>query len=232
MTAANGVLAYMAALLAEERGAEHPAPIADQPAYWAADGNQLADVSDGQIEAALRGDPESWTALVRSCQRDVGRQMWRFSRDARVCEELMQDVFVELYHSLPRFQRRGVPFEHWVRRIATRVGYRYWKNARRLNAAPLPTQPAASLRAPCPVNSMAATEAAELLHGLLAELREADRLVLTLMYFEDCDVAEITRRTGWNRAMVKMRLMRARRKLKALVESRGLNETLGSIDHG
>ncbi len=51
--------------------------------------------------------------------------MTRFTRDERMLEELVHDVFVEAYFSLDGY-RGDAPFEHWLQRIATRVGYRYW----------------------------------------------------------------------------------------------------------
>jgi RNA polymerase sigma factor (sigma-70 family) len=48
-----------------------------------------------------------------------------------------------------------------------------------------------------------------------------DRLVLTLRYLEQCDVAETARRTGWTRTMVKVQTLRARNKLRKLIEQSG-----------
>jgi RNA polymerase sigma-70 factor (ECF subfamily) len=191
------------------------------------------DEFESAIDGCIAGDQQSWTLLVRRCERDLTRQMWRFSRDPGVCGELVQDVLVELFYSLPRYKRRGVPFEHWLRRIATRVGYRYWKRKRRTSAygqelveQDLPSGSAG------PLEKAAASDAAALLHKLLAELRPADRLVLTLMYFEECDISQIAQRTGWNRAVVKMRLMRARRRLRQIVDERQLAQSLENLAHG
>jgi RNA polymerase sigma-70 factor (ECF subfamily) len=75
-------------------------------------------------------------------------------------------------------------------------------------------------------------EAAELLHKLLAQLPPADRLVLTLMYFEEASIEEIARRSGWNKAMVKMRAYRARGRLRRIIEDRNLTEFFTGIGHG
>jgi hypothetical protein len=65
-------------------------------------------------------------------------------------------------------------------------------------------------------------EAADTLYRLLGKLPPADRLVLTLFYFEQCDLNEISARAGWNRELVKVRLHRARTKLKSLFEEAGM----------
>lgn len=190
----------------------------------------MSEPTELAIEACLSGDQRCWASLVKRYEKDVGRQMWRFSRDPVVWEELIQDVFVELFYSLPRYRRHGVPFEHWLRRIATRVGYRHWKRQGREKGVELHDHWQSA--APGPVETLEASDAARLLHELLAKLPAADRLVLTLMYFEELDTRQIAERTGWNRAVVKMRLVRARRKLKAIADASGLPQRFGSLVNG
>jgi RNA polymerase sigma-70 factor (ECF subfamily) len=180
----------------------------------------VSEIDPGDISATLNGDGEAYARVVRHYQDQVAAQMWRFTRDPAVLEELVQEVFVEAYLSLKGF-RGHAPFLHWLRRVATRVGYRYWKSQVRnrnredvlgetsLNLANTPEDPTPS-------------EAAEALYGLLARLPPPDRLVLTLFYFAECDTNEIATRTGWNRTLVKVRLHRARKKLKALVNEAGI----------
>jgi len=175
------------------------------------------------IEASLAGDGEAYARLVRRYERPVASQMWRFCRDRAQCEQLVQDVFVEAWQSLSGY-RGDAPFLHWLRRIATRVGYRFWKQSDK-QAEHQPLQP---FDASEPAGEeLEASEAAALLHALLAKLPASDRLVLTLMYFEDCGTEEIADRTGWTRPMVKMRAYRARRKLKKMIEAGNLLEALG-----
>jgi RNA polymerase sigma-70 factor (ECF subfamily) len=165
------------------------------------------------IEGSLHGDGEAYARLVRRYQDQIAAQMWRFSHNPVELEELVQDVFVEAYIALKGF-RGEAPLLHWLRRIATRVGYRYWKRRRRqerhlalddwdaLTADPGPAQ----------------QEAADMLQSLLGRLSPADRLVLTLVHLEGLTVAQAAERTGWSRIVVKVRAHRARKRLKALLE--------------
>ena len=59
-----------------------------------------------------------------------------------------------------------------------------------------------------------AISARELAHKLLATLKPADRLVLTMMDMEGRSVAEVQAATGWSATLVKVRAFRARRKLR------------------
>lgn len=170
-----------------------------------------------EIKASLEGDGDAYGRLVRRYQGEIGRYMWRFSRDRAVCEELVQDVFVEAYVSLHSFRGRS-PFGHWLRRIATRVGYRYWKS--RADAAEH-VDCVATLAAPA--SQLKPDEAAELLHAMLAQLSPRDRLVLTLMYLEEMPVAKVAELTGWTRTMVKVQAFRAKARLKKLLKKEHLS---------
>ena len=186
----------------------------------ARDGLTSDDLND--VKHTRDGDSEAYRRLIERHQDHVAKILWRFSRERRTHEELVQDVFVEAYLSLGNYRGKA-PFEHWLSRIATRVGYRYWKErARRRKAEPFDLQEwdeatgdGAASHTPEP------DHAAELLHRLLDQMPPRDRLVLTLRYLDQCDVAETARRTGWTRTMVKVQTLRARNKLRKLIESSG-----------
>jgi RNA polymerase sigma-70 factor (ECF subfamily) len=174
------------------------------------------------IRQSGEGDSEAYRRLIERHQEHVGRILWRFTRDRRAHEELVQDVFVEAYLSLATYRAKA-PFEHWLARIATRVGYRYWKERDRLKQAePFSVEEWDQVTSDEDVlDRLEPTEAANLLHRLLGQLPPRDRLVLTLRYLEECDVAETARRTGWSKTMVKVQTLRARNKLQKLIEQSG-----------
>lgn len=179
---------------------------------------RLVNIDDARdIQGSLDGDGEAYGRLVRRYQDRITGYLWRFTRDRAVCEELLQEVFVQAYFSLPGFKGQS-PFAHWLQRIATRTGYRYWKQQRihrSREAAPPPGWDNVASRAS---EDMAPQEAAEFLHALLGQLPPADRLVLTLMHLEERSVAEIADLTGWTKTLVKVRAFRARAKLRKLAE--------------
>jgi RNA polymerase sigma-70 factor (ECF subfamily) len=107
------------------------------------------------------------------------------------------------------------------------VGYRFWKEqAKTKTTVPLEDFDAIESE---DADTIDPSVAAEVLHSLLARLPRADRLVLTLMYFEQCSTRDIAEQMGWSRAVVKMRAFRARRKLKTIAERENLLEKLGWI---
>jgi len=178
----------------------------------------VAEEDRSDIQASLAGEEEAFARLVRRYQAAIAVQMRRFSREPADVEELVQRVFVEAYRSLAGFRGRA-PLLHWLRRIATRVGYRFWREEARERRGRADLAAHGESRPPW-AHPTGPEEAARFLHSLLSELPPADRLVLTLHYFEGCSTQEIAERTGWSRAWVKVRAFRARRKLRSwLVEA-------------
>ncbi len=180
------------------------------------------------IKACLEGDGEAYRRLVRRYESQVSAIMWRFSRDRAVCEELVQVVFVQAYFDLAKY-RGGGSFGGWLSSIAVRTGYKYWKQQAKQNAH-FQLSEVDLVEYPADGQAMDAETAGRKVHELLARLPVDDRLVLTLMYFQDSGTEQIAQQMGWTRAMVKMRAYRARRRLRTIAEREGLLEKLGWID--
>jgi RNA polymerase sigma-70 factor (ECF subfamily) len=173
-----------------------------------------ADARD--LAAHHRGDRAAFDRLVKRHQADVARQMWRFTRDPEDHVELIQEVFIGAFTSLHTYRGRG-PFSQWLRTIAVRTGYAFWRRRDRdrieLREDIVPL-----------VDSRCQEEAphdavadAQVVHQTLAQLPPRDRLVLTLMYLDERSTAEIAELTGWSRSMVKVQAWRARGKLRRLL---------------
>ncbi len=167
------------------------------------------------IQESRDGNSEAYRRLIERYQRQIGQILWRFSRDRRTHEELVQDVFVEAYLSLGQYHGKA-PFVNWLSRIATRVGYRYWKQINRQKKRESFTLEEWDQLPGDSVKNMDASQAAALVYRLLGQLPPRDRLVLTLRYLEECDVAETAQRTGWTKSMVKVQTWRAKKKLEKL----------------
>lgn len=197
--------------------------VADALPAWRPDTTPDSAATDwNDVKRTRRGDSEAYRRLIERHQDRVARMLWRFSRDRRVHEELVQDVFVEAYLSLRGYDGKA-PLAHWLARIATRVGYRYWKEkARRRGMAAFDLQEwDEAVGAALATDAPEPDQAGELLHQLLAQMAPRDRLVLTLRYLEQCDIVETARRTGWTKTMVKVQTLRARNRLRKLVEQSG-----------
>lgn len=163
-----------------------------------------------------QGDSDAYRRLIERYQGHVGKLLWRFTRDKTNHEELVQETFVQAYFSLHTYKAQA-PFDHWLTCIATRVGYRFWKDSQKHHHADILESDWEQISR-TEQETMTPEQASELLHKLLEQLGPRDRLVLTLRFVEQCDIAETARRTGWTQALVKVQTHRAKQKLKKLIE--------------
>ncbi len=182
--------------------------------------SETTELDAADIRDSLAGDGEAYRRLVERYQQPIADYLWRFTRDRRQWEELVQDVFVESYLSLPTYAAKA-PLLHWLKRIATRIGYRFWKNRQRRNIEATWTEEADLLTSTDEAVG-SAQDTAELVQHMLAELAPRDRLVMTLTYLEQRNVAEVAQLTGWSKSMVKVQLYRARKRLAKICEKRGI----------
>ena len=173
-----------------------------------------------------RQDQDASRELVEHCQALVWKLVRAHRSRSIPDEDLAQEVFLKLFSRLDRYEPRdGIPFEHWLSRLAVRTCLDALRTERR---RPQPADPPLSeaagewletLRrddASPPIDEVLA--ARELVDALLVRLPPKDRLVLTLLDMEERSVAEVSAITGWSRTLVKVRAFRARRRLRAVVE--------------
>lgn len=199
----------LAAVTSDERETPRDADAAELPA----DGEDL--------RASLAGDGEAFARLVRRYQQPIAAYLWRFTRQRQTWEELIQDVFVEAFLSLPGY-RADAPLLHWLKRIATRVGYRHWRS-RQARCRELPISQAEAVTNANQQDVSSRCEAGEFVHALLARLSPRDRLIMTLVYLEECSTEEVARLTGWSVSLVKVQAHRARKRLRKLCDQEGID---------
>ena len=79
-----------------------------------------------EIKLSLQGDSGAYKRIIERYQQHVSQILWKFTRDERIHEELVQDVFVEAYLSLRTYKAKA-PLAHWLAKVASRVGFHHWK---------------------------------------------------------------------------------------------------------
>src|SRR4051794_21604836 len=172
------------------------------------------------VSVALRNDEEAARDLVRHLFPFVARLV-RAHRPQRAAEEdLCQMIFIKMFQKLPQYSG-AVPLEHWLSRIAinTCLNAIAAEKARpELRRADLSEEQAAVVdQLSASTGELGADEqlaSRDLLSRLLDALKPAERLVVNLLHLQEKSVEEISRLTGWSKALVKVRAFRARQKLK------------------
>ncbi len=169
---------------------------------------------DHLIKAAISGDDEAFSELVRRYKGKIFRLASRYVKDEAQLDDVCQEVFIKAYQNLSKF-RADAPFEHWLTKIAVNTCYdTLRKQARRPDDVPLESVSHA-IGNPAEAKG---DEAWQLLQSALSRLRPEERLVITLLNLEEKSIRETAALTGWSEANVKVRAFRARKELKRILE--------------
>jgi RNA polymerase sigma-70 factor, ECF subfamily len=175
------------------------------------------DDANELLRRCQRGDESALAGLIEQFGGRVFRLALRMLGDRGRAEEATADVFVKLW-TTARQWRGDADAGTWTYRVA----YHTILDHRRRKQRPL-TQPPVGLPDPKPgplersIRSEAEEQASRRVHEAMSELSEPDRALVHLYYFEQLKLVEIGVIVGATRDVLKMRLARARQKLRELI---------------
>jgi RNA polymerase sigma-70 factor, ECF subfamily len=148
-----------------------------------------------------RGDELALRLVFEAHEPSLRRLLFRIVRDMSDAEELSADVFVRFWKSAGRF-RGDCSLRAYLTRIALNLG------RDRLRRRRVITQ------------SVVAEEANPLMPDIeegMSRLEPADREILTLYYLDELAYEEIAAALGITYDVLRTRLVRARKRLRALL---------------
>jgi RNA polymerase sigma-70 factor (ECF subfamily) len=182
----------------------------------------LEDDDRRLLRLCQQGDEAALSELVRRYQERVFRLAWRMLGDASLADEAAALTFVKLWTKCGSWRGESA-VSTWLYRLAVRAtldvrrGQRRWW--RRFVSEP--PQSAADPLADAAVEVADRDEQAAAVRRIgqaLSELSEADRALVHLYYFEQRGLAEIAGILGASADALKMRLARARKRLRLILE--------------
>ena len=185
------------------------------------------------IRKILLGDKEAFSALVQKYQNGVHALAWRKVKDFHFAEEITQDVFLQVYKSLPSL-KDPQQFVGWLYVITDRLCID-WLRKRKLKTQSLEHTPIEDIEESSYthyVSEQRETETtedrAELVKELLEKLPESERTVVTLYYLGEMKTKEIGKFLGVSVNTITSRLQRARKRLQEDQEFM-IQEVLGGV---
>jgi RNA polymerase sigma-70 factor (ECF subfamily) len=142
-------------------------------------------------------------------------RMLRMSSDA---EDLLQEVFVQVWHQANRYsEERGSP-EAWIVNIARSRAIDKLRSIRRMERSFILTDDPAKAESSDNVESSAAESETKLtMNSALANLPEAQRKVLELAYFDGLSQSEIANRLKEPLGTVKTRMRSGIQRLRDML---------------
>lgn len=171
------------------------------------------------IQRILSGDENAFASLVRKYQQQVHAFARRKIGDFQIAEDITQETFLQVYQKLETLDDPTL-FSQWLYAIANRLCIA-WFRKNRLQTEPLEEVCILGIERE-PYSRYVASEHAkiaaeaqrDLVEKLLAKLKESDRKVITLHYFEEMTSSEIGEFLGVSENTIKSRIRRARQQLK------------------
>jgi len=169
------------------------------------------------VEAAQAGDRWALEELVRRTHRSVYTCALRLVGNPDDAADVTQDVYLRVVRKLGGF-RHEASFSTWLNRVTTNVAMSTLKRRTRRFAVEGAAVPADTRDpAPDPAERAEAVALARRLEGLVGELPEGQRQVLRDIYGQSTE--EVANVMGLTPGAVKVRLFRARERLKAELEA-------------
>ena len=171
------------------------------------------------MEAARRGDRGAFNELVRSTYRDTYSLAYRLTGNRDDAADVVQDAYVRAYRAIRRF-RGDSSFSTWMYRITSNCASTHLSRRTRQRTEELSDDTPIVDRRPEQDPSLRA-EAAVLRHHIdraIRSLPERLRQVVVLRDLHDLSHSEIAAELGITTSAAKVRLHRARQRLRAVLQ--------------
>lgn len=183
------------------------------------------------ISRVLQGDQQIFAELVNRYRHLVFTVALRYTIHREDAEEIAQDVFVKAYRSLADF-RRDSKFSTWLYAITTNTCITFLRKKKIITHS-ISNEKIFEL-----ANTTAATNGKETEHKSKAELMNRairllnadDATIITLFYKGEQSLEEIGKIMGITSNTAKVKLHRARQRLKEKLETHFTNELKNVLD--
>lgn len=178
------------------------------------------------ISRVLNDDHEAMARLVDRYKDGVFGLCLRLVKNKESAEELTQDVFVKMYKALANFKTES-KFSTWLYRIAYNHCMSHFRTQKSATSS---LQDSAHLTT---INEGAERldleDQRRLIKQLLHQLPQDERVILQLFYLEEQSIKEICAITGFGLSNVKVKLHRAKNKLRNQFSDKTQSQTPSNL---
>jgi RNA polymerase sigma-70 factor (ECF subfamily) len=174
------------------------------------------------LAACRRGDREAFEEVVRRTHRHVYTQALRLVGDPQEAEDVAQEAYLRVYRGLAGF-RGDAQFETWLYRIVSNAAMSHLRKRRRFGELVKDT----TEEPPEPPSTALVDEEAvdrDALTKALESLPQSLRVVVILKDVYGLSCREIGGQIGVSEGAVKVRLHRARKRLKEMLFGAGVRD--------
>lgn len=183
---------------------------------------QMNKINDQHyINLVLSGDTNAFAALVDRYKVLVFTLAFKMVKNREEAEEISQDTFIKAYKYLPKFKGDS-KFSTWIYRVTYNTCLDKLKAFKR--EQPVVTIDSYTENQIRSLDNILDTienkERNQMIQNSLNLLPSEDSFLLTLYYFEDQSLEEISKIMGITANNVKVKLFRSRKKLASILKER------------
>jgi len=172
------------------------------------------------------GDVDAFAVLVQKYHKNLLAFIYRFVGDPHLTEDIGQEVFLDVYKSLSRFDPdMGTPFSAWLYISARNRCISELRKKGRGECVPLEDYHSITGAGDCAEAGLIRQEGRQALAASLEQLPEPFRTTM-VRSLQGASLDEIANKCGISHATVKTRLFRAKEKIKQLMK-----EYVGGVCH-
>jgi len=172
------------------------------------------------IEQTLAGNQAAYTDLVKRHQRFVFTLAMRFAKSREDAEEIAQDCFIKAYRSLASFQGTA-KFSTWLYSIVYTTAMTFLRK-KRVDTDSIDDEntflQVESQSSAYDVNNAENRSRSFYLNQAIAQLLPDDAAIITMFYKGEQSLDEIAQAMGMEANTVKVKLFRARQRLREKLE--------------
>ena len=186
---------------------------------------QASDTSDvALLRSISAGDKHAMQILFARHNVRVFRFLLRFVADRAAAEDLVSEVFLDVWRQAGRFKGRS-QVTTWLLAIAR---YKALSTLQRRSIEELGEDVAAAIEDPHdnPEVMNQNRQTSEILLNCLTQLSPAHREVIDLVYYHERSIAEVAEITGIPPNTVKTRMFYARKRIAELMAAQGIDRSI------
>jgi RNA polymerase sigma-70 factor (ECF subfamily) len=173
------------------------------------------------LQNVARGDASAMHMIFLRHQQRVFRFILRLVHSHDLAQDIVSQVFLDVWRFAHRFEYRS-RVSTWLLSIARFKAINAIRRPTYQNLDELDLSEIVDT-SDTPEMALDRKEISGVLRACLAELSPAHRQMLTLFYYHDCSVAEVSERIGIPKATVKSRLFYARKHLARVLIDAGIS---------
>lgn len=185
------------------------------------------------INLIINGDTTAFNVLVDRYKDLVFTLTLRMLKNREEAEEVSQDTFIKAYKSLNRFKGDS-KFSTWIYKIAYNTSLdRLKMNKKFLNNVVINEFTEHQLKTiDNALDNLENKEREQAIQDCIALLPSDDGFLLTLYYFEEQSLEEISKAMGLTPNNIKVKLFRSRKKLASILKQRLEPEIIEHYERG